>query len=116
MSGKKDSISAMLWRANRGPQVWVARPELVEQLIKDGDKDVQEVETPPVDEGLKALFNDRLTLALAIADQLPICPIYEPPLVELYDDIRFSILFGMHGNAINRNRPTSDVLPVTDYA
>lgn len=56
MSGAKDSISSMLWRASRGPQLWVARPETVEQMIKDGDKDVQEVQTPPVEEGLKTLF------------------------------------------------------------
>ena len=101
MGAAKDSISAMLWRANRGPQVWVARPELVERMLKDGDKDIKEVETPPVNEGLKALFEKRLSEALQVVDQLPNCPIYEPPLVELYDDIRFSILFGMHGNAIN---------------
>jgi hypothetical protein len=101
MSGAKDSIPSMLWRASRGPQLWVAGPETIEQMIKDGDKDVQEVKTPPVEEGLKALFDERLTAALAIADQLPVCPIYEPSLVDLYDDIRFSILFGMNGNAIN---------------
>lgn len=101
MAGAKDSISAMLWRANRGPQLWVAHPRQVERMIEQGDKDIKEVETLPVEEGLRALFDERLRKGLEIQSQLPICPIYEPPLVELYDDIRFSILFGMHGNAIN---------------
>ncbi len=101
MSSGEDDVSKMLWRAARSGTVCVAQPELIEQLLKEGDKNVSEVKHVPVEEGLKAIFAQRLLAAQRIVDKLLPCPIYEPPLVELYDDIRLSIIFGMNGNAIN---------------
>jgi len=52
MAREKDSIASMLWRANLGPEIIVAKPETIEKLRQKGEP-ISEVELPSDEDSIK---------------------------------------------------------------
>jgi hypothetical protein len=94
-----DSIGLLVHRLLRGPKLAVASPETIEKASSLGHP-IQQIPEMSLEESIDKLFDNRKQLALQIAGRLPSCPIWDVPILYLYDEIRQCMMFGMNGTAI----------------
>lgn len=94
-----DSISLLVHRLLRGPELMVVSSKTIERASLLGHP-IQHIPEEPLEESIEKLFNSRKQLALQIARSLPPCPTSDVPILFLYDEIRQCMMFGMNGTAI----------------
>ncbi|MCB0310218.1 MAG: hypothetical protein KDD42_03220 [Bdellovibrionales bacterium] len=94
-----DSISALVYRLLRGPEVLVASPETIRKMAANGEP-LRQVPDIPTEQAIDKLFEQRKAEAKEIADSLLPAPIPEAVYLYLYDQIRACALFGLFGPAI----------------